>query len=195
MKLDDLKEKTYYEMLGVEFDAPIERVKEVYHDLARVFHPDSNFYDEIVPQKASAEQVQVFKIITAAYNTLIDPEKRAAYNQQVSPLFSGKLKSWDDKQEDFFAKNERAMAEAAKNPNVGRERKATGTFGREELLREAERNERQESTLSTFGDLRPVSQMVNLRKGLDKSSLILIGIGIIVGIAVIGAILIILKRH
>ena len=75
--MPDIDNRNYYQILGVEPEAPPERIKEVYRDLARAYHPDSNFYDEIVPCQLTPEQEAFFKIATAAYQTLIDDKKRA----------------------------------------------------------------------------------------------------------------------
>ena len=42
------KNKNFYELLGVPRDASKAQIKDAYKDVARVFHPDSNFYDEII---------------------------------------------------------------------------------------------------------------------------------------------------
>lgn len=91
-----------YEILGVSPSATTEQIREVYRDLARVYHPDSNFYDEIVPEKVSDEQIYFFKIITAAYNTLTDPDKRAEYDQLLQPILNPKFRTWDDPSVDVW---------------------------------------------------------------------------------------------
>ena len=87
--------KNYYQILGVPQDAPVERIKEAYRDIARVYHPDSNFYSDLVSEPLSAEHLDVFKRITAAYNTLINPDKRARYDE----LLPKGLVDWDDAHE------------------------------------------------------------------------------------------------
>ncbi len=62
-----------YEVLGVSRDASANDIKKAYRDLARKHHPDAN------PDDAKAEER--FKEISAAYDTLSDPDKRAAYDQ------------------------------------------------------------------------------------------------------------------
>lgn len=87
--------KNYYQILGVPQDAPVERIKEAYRDIARVYHPDSNFYSDLVNEPLSTEHLDVFKRITAAYNTLINPDKRARYDE----LLPKGLVDWDDEHE------------------------------------------------------------------------------------------------
>jgi len=67
-----MKYKDYYATLGVERGASQEDVKKAYRRLARKYHPD-------VSKEANAEER--FKEIGEAYETLKDPEKRAAYDQ------------------------------------------------------------------------------------------------------------------
>lgn len=70
--------KTYYEILGVPSNAGEREIKSSYHRLARVYHPDK--MDE--GQDAAAMEAE-FTQISTAYNVLKDPEKRAAYDQQM----------------------------------------------------------------------------------------------------------------
>jgi curved DNA-binding protein len=67
-----MKYKDYYATLGVERDATADRIKAAYRKLARKYHPD-------VSKEAGAEEK--FKEVSEAYETLKDPEKRAAYDQ------------------------------------------------------------------------------------------------------------------
>src|SRR4051794_31686736 len=67
-----MKFKDYYAILGVPRDASAEDIKKAYRKLARKYHPD-------VSKEPDAEAR--FKETAEAYNTLKDPEKRAAYDQ------------------------------------------------------------------------------------------------------------------
>ncbi|HSN17069.1 MAG TPA: DnaJ C-terminal domain-containing protein [Gammaproteobacteria bacterium] len=62
----------YYEVLGVKRDATEAQIKAAYRKLAHKYHPD-------VSKEKGAEQK--FKEVAEAYQTLKDPEKRAAYDQ------------------------------------------------------------------------------------------------------------------
>lgn len=66
-----MKFKDYYAALEVPRDADADTIKKAYRRLARKYHPD-------VSKEAGAEER--FKEIGEAYETLRDPEKRAAYD-------------------------------------------------------------------------------------------------------------------
>src|SRR5260370_39434275 len=65
--------QTPYEVLGVKPDASADEIRKVYRKLAKEFHPDLN------PGKPEAEAR--FKSISAAYDLLSDPDKRARYDR------------------------------------------------------------------------------------------------------------------
>src|ERR671931_1806631 len=65
--------QTPYEVLGVKPDASVDEIRKTYRKLAKQFHPDLN------PGKPEAEAR--FKAISAAYDLLSDPEKRARYDR------------------------------------------------------------------------------------------------------------------
>jgi curved DNA-binding protein len=67
-----MKYKDYYAILGVDRNAGADDIKKAYRKLARKYHPD-------VSKEPNAEEK--FKEMSEAYETLKDPEKRAAYDQ------------------------------------------------------------------------------------------------------------------
>ncbi|HET7199318.1 MAG TPA: DnaJ domain-containing protein, partial [Burkholderiales bacterium] len=64
-----MKYKDYYAVMGLERGATPEEIKSAYRRLARKYHPD-------VSKEPNAEER--FKEIGEAYETLKDPQKRAA---------------------------------------------------------------------------------------------------------------------
>ncbi len=65
--------RTYYQILRVEVTADEKQVKAAYRRAARSTHPD---------QGGNAEE---FRLVTEAYQTLIDPAKRAVYDRGYAP--------------------------------------------------------------------------------------------------------------
>ncbi len=67
-----MKYKDYYDILGVKRDAGAADIKKAYRKLAHKYHPD-------VSKDPQGEEK--FKEVAEAYETLKNPEKRAAYDQ------------------------------------------------------------------------------------------------------------------
>jgi curved DNA-binding protein len=67
-----MKYKDYYGILGVERTAGAEDIKKAYRKLARKYHPDVS---------SDPEGEEKFKEVAEAYETLKNPDKRAAYDQ------------------------------------------------------------------------------------------------------------------
>lgn len=70
--------QSYYEILGVSKTASEDEIRKSYRTLAKKYHPDLNQGNEDAANK--------FKEINTAYETLSDPQKRAAYD---NPSFGG----------------------------------------------------------------------------------------------------------
>jgi curved DNA-binding protein len=67
-----MKYKDYYKILGIDRNASADEIKKAYRKLAHKYHPD-------VSKEPDAEKK--FKEVGEAYDTLKNPEKRAAYDQ------------------------------------------------------------------------------------------------------------------
>ncbi len=112
-----------YQILGIARNSTAEEIKSAYHDIARVLHPDSKFYHEIIEYTPNADQVDLFKAVTQAYNTLINPQKRAEYDRTLPPEAPGteSYSSWnrstgDTDQQQGYKRTQKSSA-------------AYGTFG------------------------------------------------------------------
>jgi curved DNA-binding protein CbpA len=73
-----LEQLTFYSLLGVPRTADAKAVKDAYYRLAGLVHPDRYFGKRLGDYKAKLEAL--FTEITAAYDTLSSPEKRADYD-------------------------------------------------------------------------------------------------------------------
>jgi len=98
----------YYRVLGVEKDATSEDVKKAFRKLARTCHPDVAGDDP-----TSAEK---FAQIREAYETLVDPQRRARYDKRQEPKRRSHIRNtwrppggWDG-----FSQN--SQASAARQP-------------------------------------------------------------------------------
>ena len=65
----------YYKILGVKTTSSQAEIKSAYRKLARKNHPDLN--------KAS-QAARDFDLVSKAYHTLIDPQERAYYDEQLN---------------------------------------------------------------------------------------------------------------
>jgi curved DNA-binding protein len=83
----------YYKLLEVPRAASVEEIRRAYRKLAMQYHPDHN------QEQGSAE---TFRVITEAYEALVDPHKRARYDRLGASYAhwqkqgSGANFSWED---------------------------------------------------------------------------------------------------
>ena len=68
--------RNYYEMLGVDKNAPSNEIKKAYRTLAIKYHPDRNLGNKAAEEK--------FKDINEAYEVLSDQTRRVQYDQSIS---------------------------------------------------------------------------------------------------------------
>lgn len=66
----------YYKILGIEADASKESIKKAFRLLAFKYHPDRN---------ESPKAKEFFQVLNEAYATLMDAEKRLAYDKILYP--------------------------------------------------------------------------------------------------------------
>lgn len=75
-----MSKRDFYDVLGVRRDATDQEIKSAFRRLAKKYHPDAN---------GDADAEIRFKEINTAYETLKDPQKRAAYDQFGHAAFEG----------------------------------------------------------------------------------------------------------
>ncbi len=68
----------FYAIFGITQSATPEEVKKKYRELAKLYHPDKN--------SSNPNSMEFFKKIQAAYETLSDSGKRAAYDLKQKEL-------------------------------------------------------------------------------------------------------------
>ncbi|MFA5147481.1 MAG: molecular chaperone DnaJ [Candidatus Omnitrophota bacterium] len=86
--------RDYYEVLGIAKTATADEVKKAYRNLALKYHPDR------VPAEKKKDAEERFKEISEAYEVLIDPQKKANYDQYGHAGVEGAFKqggfTWQD---------------------------------------------------------------------------------------------------
>src|SRR5437870_7534140 len=122
----ETQKRDYYQVLGVERNATGEEVKRAYRKLAVKFHPDKN------PDDPHAEEK--FKELGEAYDVLIDPDKRAAYDRFGHAAFTqggaGLGAAFSTIRSRFFGKFSAAVdsvAESSRHSSAAIGRKIGGT--------------------------------------------------------------------
>ncbi len=71
---------SYYSLLGVHLKASNQEIRRAYRELSKHYHPDTTNMPKAI---ATAK----FHQINAAYATLIDSDRRLAYDQQIRDLY------------------------------------------------------------------------------------------------------------
>jgi DnaJ-class molecular chaperone len=94
LKVTEVEQRNYYELLGLDRGASEDEIRNAYKELARIFHPDSNFFADIIEDRVG-EQADTFKRVTEAYQVLVNSNKRAEYDKTLPPV----LKQWVEESE------------------------------------------------------------------------------------------------
>ncbi len=80
----------HYAVLGLKWDCPQDEIRGSYYFLARRYHPDRFRSGELKDMLEDIEHY--FSQVTEAYNTLIDPERRRLYDEDVASRTTGARK-------------------------------------------------------------------------------------------------------
>ncbi len=77
---DKLKNRDFYSRLLLSHHASDREIKKAYRDIAKVYHPDTLLYGN-ARDDLSERHYEIFKLLTEAYNTLSNADKRRAYDR------------------------------------------------------------------------------------------------------------------
>jgi curved DNA-binding protein CbpA len=146
----DFENKDHYQILGVPRNASKEEIREAYLEIARIYHPDSNFYSDIVDGATNNDEQHIFKIVTAAYSVLNDDRKRAEYTSKLPPD-EGSAGMTEEQSAQMFSDakdwhQSRMDTEEGKRSEKYRERKKTASFQRPKMDPEPPARPRADST-------------------------------------------------
>lgn len=177
--------KNYYEILGVTNNASKEAIKKAYKNIALIYHPDSNFFNEILGSRQKSEDsLKDFQIITNAFNVLTDDQQRKEYD---STLVSFRDWSEEETVDDYFQDMLKKKAIDFSIRNSSREREATlcstedgSNYFRE--LAEKRKSKFEKAKEEYFKKLEngPFSQIVKVRFFSKIDLLLVLGIGLLV---------------
>lgn len=78
---EKIQSANYYEILGVTREAEKKEIMSVYRNLARQWHVDRYSMFDLGPDKEKLQKI--FAEINNAQRTLIDPDKREEYNEEL----------------------------------------------------------------------------------------------------------------
>ncbi len=129
--------KNYYDVLGVDRDAPTEEIRIAYKILVKKFHPDVNLEQRDFFEKKSKE-------LNEAHETLSNPSKREQYDIRLNDFLNNRNDNYQNtqkeeqnrKQEDENLKNQQEKAKQAQ-----KEREEQEEFEQKE--REEKRKEKE----------------------------------------------------
>jgi molecular chaperone DnaJ len=119
----------YYQILGVNKNAPHEEIKKAYRKLSKLYHPDVN------PNNKEAEEK--FKKINEAYSVVGDENKRKEYDNPIKRGFgTGGFPEGFDFFNDFFTSNFGFNRQRGQqSPRKGQDLRVNLMFSIEEVIK------------------------------------------------------------
>ena len=96
--INQTKQRTYYEILGVETSSSSEQIRKAYRTKAREFHPDKHAQASGNTQKLMEAEM---KLISAANQCLSDPRKRLEYDQTLEIMADNDFDSDEYDQDNY----------------------------------------------------------------------------------------------
>jgi curved DNA-binding protein len=150
--MNPMKNRDYYQVLGVARTASTADIKKAYRKLARQLHPD-------VSDDPRGEEK--FKVVVEAYATLKHPEKRRQYDKLHKPPVEERRSSPPDRQErnDIHAKEFQDFG-AADMPNDSRSRDR----GEQRAQHQEQQQEQNHEPAPVSGENHVVSMAVSLEQ-------------------------------
>ena len=74
------EQKTYYELLGLSREATAEEINYAFREISKVYDPGSDFFQELFPYELSEDDKKIFALVSDAYETLSNQEKKEKYD-------------------------------------------------------------------------------------------------------------------
>ena len=112
---DDLNvSKSHYELLGVSRSADVSRLRSAFRSLSKVLHPDTT----TLPVDEAAHR---FQQVCEAYETLSDPMRRKAYDDQLNQVTTKESAYKDDSLVAFTTYSTKAKAKEVRRAFSGSE--------------------------------------------------------------------------
>lgn len=97
----------YYNILGIDRDAPLEAIKRAYYKNAKEFHPDRHIH--VTSEEIKHKLNEIFNSITTAYRILFDPKEKEKYDKTLKKLSPNPIKNNAETAKERFTKGKKAL--------------------------------------------------------------------------------------
>jgi len=117
MEVSELLDRLdYYQTLGVERETDKSAIKRRYFELAKLFHPD--LFHHIDQPELRKRVYECFKRMTEAYHVLSDPDKRKAYEYNLSTKRTRETLRYMDRGKDVKAAGPQPLSAKVMDPQA-----------------------------------------------------------------------------